>query len=154
MRRKENEEGLQEASKLTDIVLINDKIPKHLRTDDRVNLFLHSTSRHVCSRSRVSHLVFSCSITTVSTATGRGRRHRSGTRNSSAHTVPTAPGVRSGGLPRSPGSWAPRWLSMGRAASVSDASTSGGPTTPAPRSSPRATSPTAERANLQRLYVG
>lgn len=35
MRRKENEEGLQEASKLTDIVLINDKIPKHLRTDDR-----------------------------------------------------------------------------------------------------------------------
>jgi hypothetical protein len=45
MRRKENEEGLQEASKLTDIVLINDKIPKHLRTDDRVNLFLHSTSR-------------------------------------------------------------------------------------------------------------
>lgn len=43
MRRKENEEGLQEASKLTDIVLINDKIPKHLRTDDRVSLFLHST---------------------------------------------------------------------------------------------------------------
>jgi len=43
MRRKENEEGLQEASKLTDIVLINDKIPKHLRTDDRVRLFLHST---------------------------------------------------------------------------------------------------------------
>jgi hypothetical protein len=35
MRRKENEEGLQEASKLNDIVLINDKIPKHLRTDDR-----------------------------------------------------------------------------------------------------------------------
>lgn len=43
MRRKENEEGLQEASKLTDIVLINDKIPKHLRTDDRVSLFLHVT---------------------------------------------------------------------------------------------------------------
>jgi hypothetical protein len=39
MRRKENEEGLQEASKLNDIVLINDKIPKHLRTDDRVSSY-------------------------------------------------------------------------------------------------------------------
>jgi hypothetical protein len=41
MRRKENEEGLKQASKRNDIVLINDKIPKHLRTDERVHPSTH-----------------------------------------------------------------------------------------------------------------
>lgn len=37
MQRKEDSEGLQQASQLNGIVIVNYKIPRHLRTDDRVS---------------------------------------------------------------------------------------------------------------------